>query len=232
MKANHCLFRPSFLLAALLGSTILHAQGNKPTSEILSKVAVGAIFTDSVKKAFKLDYPIWRVYKYQDQSGKFYCVLTEGMDSIGKDEDDKDDTLHRKIRAVDLKIDGGVLTKVWELNDLLLTDKEMADQETSIWFWTKYVEFQDFDKDGLIEPIIVYGTRTVDASEGRVKILVYYKGKKIAIRHQDSDLDEGRHTDIDKAYYGLPQKLKDAIVAKMKLMDKDRNTIFDDIPKH
>jgi hypothetical protein len=224
--------RPFYLFLALLGPFLLRAQANKPTSEILTKAAVSAIFNDSVKKAFKIEYPIWRVYKYQDQSGKYYCVLTERFDSIGKDDDGKDDTLYHSIRAVDLKSDKGRLTKVWELNDFLLKGQDKFSQEKAIWFWTKYVEFQDFDNDGLIEPVIVYGTSSVDSDEGRVKILVYYKGQKIALRHHDFSLDEGRGTQIDKAYYSLPQKVKDGIVAKMKLMDKNGVTIFDDIPKH
>jgi hypothetical protein len=224
--------RTCYLFLTLLSPFLLRAQANKATSEILTRAAAGAIFTDSVKKAFKIDFPIWRVYKYQDQSGMYYCVLTQSLDSIGKDYEGNDDTLRHAIRAVDLKIDGGKLTKVWELNDFLLKPEEMSDRETSIWFWTKYVEFRDLDDDGLIEPIIVYGTSTTDPDAGRVKILVYYKGQKIALRHQDFSLDQGRGTQIDKAYYSLPQKVKDGIVAKMKLMDKNGVTIFDDIPKH
>jgi hypothetical protein len=221
--------RPFYLFLALLSPFFLRAQGNKPTSEILNKAAVGSIFTDSVKKAFKIDYPIIRVYRYADRSGVYICVLTETLDSIGKDDDGQDDSIHRVIKAIDLKLDGGRLSKVWEMNDHIIKDDS---KEQSIWFWTRYVEFQDFDGDGLIEPIIVYGTSTPDADERRVKMLVYYKGQKIALRHHDFSLDEGRGTQIDKAYYSLPQKVKDGIVAKLKLMDKNQVTIFDDIPKN
>jgi len=183
-----------------------------------------SIVNDSVKKAFKIDYPIYRVYKYTDGSGQYFCVLTESTDSIGTDADGKPDTAHHSIRAIDLKLENGKFSKVWEINDFMKTHGP----EISIWFWTKFCEFQDFDNDGLIEPIIVYGTHSLDEVDGnRVKFIIYYKGQKIAIRHHDSDLDEGRSTEVDKAFHALPQKLKDAVRAKMELMKKLDLAIFE-----
>jgi hypothetical protein len=196
-------------------------------SELLNRAQVASIINDSVKAQFKISYPIFRVYKYVDVSGQYYCVLTESIDSIAKNDDGSDDTLHHSIRAIDLKLENSRFSKVWELNDFI---EKHDSHESSIWFWTKFSEFRDVDNDGLVEPIIIYGTRDDDDIEGgRVKIMIYYKGQKIAIRHHDSDLDEGRSTDVDKAFYSLPQKLKEEVNVKIRLMKKADLTIFYDI---
>jgi hypothetical protein len=183
-----------------------------------------ALFNDSVKRAFKIDYPIFQVFKYADRSGQYFCVLTESFDSAGTNEEGKPDTLHHSIRAIDLKADGGSLTKMWELNDFI---SKQYHYEHSIWFWTKYIDFQDVDNDGLIEPILVYGTNGGDDVDGpRIKIMIYYKGHKVAIRHKESDLDDGRETVLDKSYEALPAAIKKHIEAKMKKMDQNGNAHF------
>src|SRR5260370_35695617 len=73
------------LFLALLNLTFGTAQQNSPKSELLPASRVAAIFTDSVKKEFRLNYPIFRVYRYVDRSGEYYCVLTESSDSILND---------------------------------------------------------------------------------------------------------------------------------------------------
>lgn len=93
----------------------------------------------------------------------------------------------------------------WTITDFI------DETEKSIGFWTRYLSLTDIDNDGYIDPIIVYGTKSLygeDFEEGRVKILIYYLGKKIAIRHQNSTIDDGRHTQIDKTFFNLPTKIK------------------------
>ena len=153
--------------------------------------------------------------------------MTEKLDSLVENDKGGYDSLHYVIRAINLKEDSGKLKKVWEINDHAIRDQKFADVEQSIWFWTRYIEFTDFDEDGLIEPIIVYGSGTEDEEGGRIKFIIYYKGQKVALRHQDSDLDEGRGTQVDKAYYTLPPKLKASLTAKMKAMNKARQGIFE-----
>jgi|SRR5215469_3948642 len=178
------------------------------------------MFTDTVKKDLKINLPIFRVYKYADKSGEFVCVLTESDDSISNDKD----TFSHSIKAVNLRIDNGKLNKVWELNDNIVKNWH---EENSIWFWTSYFDFKDFDNDGLIEPIIVYGTSAMNGyDDGRIKFIIYYKGKKIAIRHQNGILDDERETKIDDTFFSLPPKLKDNIKSKMALMEKQNKAIF------
>ena len=207
---------------------ILLAQQKQPSCEILSQSQVSATINDAVKKQFAIDFPILRVYKYVDRSGQYYCVLTEKLDTVASEEEGKYDSLHLAIRAIDLREDSEKLKKVWEINDHANLDQKIEGVEQSIRFWTKYIEFTDFDGDGLIEPIIVYGSHSdSDLASGRIKFIIYYKGRKVAIRHQDSDLDEGRSTQIDKGFYTLPPKLKESIHTKMQAMNKADQAIFE-----
>ena len=207
---------------------ILLAQQKQPSCEILSQSQVSATINDAVKKQFAIDFPILRVYKYVDRSGQYYCVLTEKLDTVASEEEGKYDSLHLAIRAIDLREDSGKLKKVWEINDHANLNPKIEGVEQSLWFWTKYIEFTDFDGDGLIEPIIVYGSHSdSDLASGRIKFIIYHKGRKVAIRHQDSDLDEGRSTQIDKKFYTLPSKLKESIHAKMLAMNKAGQAIFE-----
>ncbi len=214
MKYFLCFFWTFFNL------TLLKAQPSSSTNELLTAKQTETIFTNLLKQELKIDYPIFKVYKYTDKSGDFFCVLTESNDSIGNDKD----TFNQSIKAINLKIVNKHFIKVWEIKDnIIKNDKE----ENSIWFWTNYFDFKDFDKDGLIEPIIVYGTSAMNGfDDGRIKIITFYKGHKIVIRHQNGVLDSERQTQIEKAFYLLPQKLKDNIKSKMTLMEKQNKAIF------
>lgn len=196
-----------------------NSQQSSIINEILSSRQISALLTDSVKTAMKINFPIYRVYQYIDKSGQHYCVLTESRDEIkGKD------TLHYKIKALNCKLVDGKLSKAWELNDNII---KSAQEENSIWFWTKFTEFKDYDKDGLVEPVITYGTAAMNGTDdGRIKILIYYKGQKIAIRHQNGILDFERETQVDNAFYTLPETLQSAVKQKMELMVKNDVAIF------
>ena len=214
VKCSICFFLTFFNL------TLLEAQQKSSASELLTHKQIETIFTDSIKKEFKINYPIFRVYRYTDKSGNFLCVLTESNDSIVNNKD----TFNRSIKAINLKINKNNFVKIWELNDNTIKSEN---EENSIWFWTSYVDFKDFNNDGLVEPIIVYGTSGMNGfDDGRIKFIIFYKGQKIAIRHQNGVLDNERQTQIDKAFYSLPQKLKDDIKSKMALMKKQNKAIF------
>ena len=76
-------FLTAMFIIAISGKQ-LYAQQVK--SEILSPAATSTIFTDDVVKQINLQYPIRRVYNYQDQSGTYYLVLCESIDEIRKDD--------------------------------------------------------------------------------------------------------------------------------------------------
>jgi hypothetical protein len=192
----------------------LHAQ------TILSKTETAAIFTESIKAKNGIKFPIRRTYSYSDKTGKYYLALAESIDSIA----DKNDTLHYTIKGCCLQETSEGLVKKWELNDYKRPD---ADEESSIWFWTKFCAIKDVDGDGIIEPIIVYGSSGMNGiGDGRIKILIYYKGQKTAIRHQNSEMDGGRSTDIDVAFYTLPLPLQQYTRKLMKTLDDANFAIF------
>jgi hypothetical protein len=186
--------------------TQLHAQ------TILSQTETTSIFGSA-------KIPVRRAYSYSDKTGKYYLALSETIDSIGADKD----TLHYIIKGTCMQETPEGLVKKWELNDYRLTSQD----ESSIWFWTKSCELKDLDGDGIVEPLIVYGSNGLNGTgDGRIKILLYYKGQKIAIRHQNSEMDGGRVTDVDATFYTLAPAIQKHIRALMKTFEEKDFAIF------
>ena len=196
------------------------AQSISPNAQILASKQVTDLFPDTVLKRLNIHFPIVRVYKYFDKSGQYYCILTESRNEITADKD----TINHEIKAVNVKADRGPFAKLWEVNDHIVTNYH---EENSISFWTKYIEFKDFDNDGLIDPLIIYGTFGASGfDDGRIKFIVFYRNKKFAIRHQNGVLDYERETQVDKAFYDLPESLQKDIKQKIELMMKNNQAIF------
>lgn len=188
----------------------------------LPKSEADKIITADIKREFGLEFPVFRVYNYTDTTGKFYIVLTEKYDGTKEA-----DTLHYKIKAVCLKSNAGKLEKKWEINDFITRIDGTDENEESIWFWTKYSSFTDIDKDGITEPVIVYGTNGYNGyDDGRIKILIFYKGEKIAIRHQNGVLDEVRNTEVDPKFYKLPESVQNHVKKTMNTIMENSNGIF------
>lgn len=215
--------RPILTLLLFLGTTMVFGQTKGVSSEILSQQATAKFFTDSLNKLSGINYPILRVYKCNDKSGQFFIVLTESNDTITTHKD----TFHFSIKAFNFRQDTNGLIKTWEMNDFITKQVNNDDMENSIWFWTKYSEFADIDHDSLIDPILIYGTSGMNyTNDGRIKILIYYKGQKFAIRHQNGTLDFERNTQVDKEFYSLPTKLQAHVILIMEKMTADGNAIF------
>ena len=199
------------------------AQTDSTSSKILGKAETDGFFTAAFKKKNLITFPIFRAYSYKDKSGTFYVALTESADSIKN----KKDTVNNKIKAIAFKSDKGISLKKWELNDFKTPDVKAVEKETSIWFWTKYCEFNDIDGDGLIDPIIVYGTFGPNGyDDGRAKVILFYKGAKVAIRHQNGILDDERKTQIDLTFYSLPVKIQDHVKQILATMVEKKHAIF------
>jgi len=189
-------------------------------SNILSQQETERIFTDSVKKTFDIQFSIFRVYAYEDILGKHYYVLTENFNGMSANGD----SLYNKIKAFHFNIIDGVLTKKEDIFDF--PNKEYYG--TSISFWTRYCCFKDIDNDGLVEPIVIYGTKFGEMNEEQfwVKILVYYKGKKYAIRHHNCTLDFCRFTQIDKTFYDMPTSVQNEVKNIMRTIESHNNAYF------
>ncbi|MDP4261952.1 MAG: hypothetical protein Q8941_05420 [Bacteroidota bacterium] len=199
----------SILLTGLCAANAF-TQKQTVRSEILTGKDIAATFGDAEKKDLELIYPISGVYKYSDKSGQFYTILSESSDPDGSSA--------TAIRAVTAKYENGRFINIWEVNDFADKKKE----ESSIMFWPKYTEFRDYDNDSRVDPVIVYSTAGNNGI-GNIRFVIYYKGQKILLRHQD-DLE--RQIQIDKAFYSLPGKLQKSIKNKMELMVKNKQAIF------
>ena len=211
-------------VSLVLTANIALAQvdNKKGKANMLPKPKAAKVFNGDVKSKLGITFPVVRTYSYTDTSGKYYMVLTEKFDGI-KDGD----TVHKTIKAFNFKSTAAGPEKQWEVNDA--TEKAQPDYEgeTSMWFWTKFCVFQDIDKDGIADPILVYGTTALNGTDdGRVKILVYYKGKKIVIRHKNGTLDDERNTQVDAAFYSLPMVLQNQVTYLMKQIMENGVAIF------
>jgi hypothetical protein len=214
-----------FTIFLFFTSIFVFGQNKISDSKILTHQEIDELFTDSLSKKLDIPFHIYKVFKCIDKSGQFYIVLTKSNDNVISDKD----TLNYKITAYNFHQKKSALIKRWEINDFVTKPTNSNKIEKSIWFWTKYSEFKDIDNDSLIDPIIIYSTSGMNfTDDGRTKILIYYKGEKFAIRHQNGVLDFERNTHVDKGFYKLPTQLQDYTKMIMKKMTDDGNAIFPD----
>jgi len=183
----------------------------------LSDQKIAEIFTQQKKRELGIQFSIWKVYHYEDKTGNYYLVLTED----GDEKDAEKHPMNTAIKAFNFKIEGEKWAKTFETNDTKLSEEE------SIWFWSRYIYVEDFDNDGIVEPIIFYGTNGYNGySDGRAKILIYYKGKKVGIRIQNDILDDERNFSVDADFYKLPKKIQDKVFAQMHFMEENDHSLL------
>jgi hypothetical protein len=212
------------ILLLAINIALAQADNKKGKANMLSKQEASKIFTEDVKGKLKITFPVVRTYSYNDTSGKYYMVLSEKYDGL-----EGGDTLHKAIKAFNFKHPSNGPEKQWEINDAIENRTADYDVENSIWFWTKFCVFQDIDKDGIADPILVYGTSGINGTDdGRVKIVLYYKGKKILIRHKNGTLDEQRNTKVDAAFYSLPKPIQNQVTHLMRQIMESGAAIFPD----
>ncbi len=174
-------------------------------------------YTPEILMKHSIDYPIYRVYEFNDLNGDHELVLTE------KPSGEK---FIDSIKAFCFAIHNSERTLEWQLTDFIIHPKD-GQAETSIWFWTKHLRLEDLDDNGIIDPIVVYGTSGKYGTEnGRLKILIYLNGKKYGIRHQNSGMDFGRNTTVDKAFYSLSSEIQLFVHKLMQTIQNNGNVIF------
>ena len=187
-------------------------------SQRLSDVEVKTLFTPSFMKQHKIAFDVYRSYRYKDTLGEHYIVLTEHS-YVNQD----DETNYDKIRAYSFLVTKGTWTLEWQMKDFMNTKVE----EYSIWFWSRYIRLDDLDGDGVVDPILVYGTSGMNFFEdGRMKILIYKNNKKVAIRHQNSISDFRRHTQVDVDFYKLSSSIQDYVKTLIQKMSDNNHILF------
>jgi len=203
---------------------ILAAQWVSAQTRMLSKHEIDSIFTG-------LEYPVFRGWEYKDPAGLHYLLLMEKYSQTKPK-----DTITTNISAVCMSrytMDSGVPmlgmgkeqqipSLRWRLRDALEAD------EKSIWFFTRYISPRDIDGDGYVDPLIIYGTSPKEegSDRRRLKMLLYYRYSKVAIRAITGTLDVERSIQYDAAFYKLPPSIQSYMKQLLQQISKDQNFIL------
>ncbi|WP_455150592.1 M949_RS01915 family surface polysaccharide biosynthesis protein [Capnocytophaga sp.] len=201
-----------FLLFSFLS---LQAQPDSSGATLLTDKQVQTLFPQETLKEIGVTFPIRKVYAFQDKLGKQYLIISENNTNPDK---------ATSIKAFNVLLKEDTPPQVlWTITDAI------DDTEQAMWFYTRYISLTDLNNDGYIDPIVLYGTESQYGEpyeENRLKFIIYYLGKKTAIRHQNSSLDDGRHTQIDRSYYKLPLALKKKIRSIVATLEEREHALF------
>ncbi|MFD1552988.1 M949_RS01915 family surface polysaccharide biosynthesis protein [Putridiphycobacter roseus] len=210
------------IFITLLFTNLGFSQDMIITSKQLNQQEVDSIFTDSLKQKLQIEYAIYRIYEYKDKLGKHYLVMTKNQF-----ECDEMEACFDTIKAYAYTFEKGSFKSEWQLKDFISSKGNAVSEEYSISFWTKYFALKDCNGDGIVDPIMVYGTYGMnDTGDGRIKILVYFNGTKSAIRHQNGTLDFERNTQVDEKYYELPIGIQNRVHDIMESITENDHGIF------
>ena len=205
---NLCLF-------LLFGFLSLQAQPDPSGATLLTDKQVQVLFPHETLKEIGVTFPIRKVYAFQDKLGKQYLIISENNTNPDK---------ATSIKAFNVFLKEETPPQVlWTITDAI------NDTEKAMWFYTRYISLTDLNNDGFIDPIVLYGSESQYGEpyeENRLKFIIYYLGKKTAIRHQNSSLDDGRHTQIDRSYYKLPLALKKKIRSIVATLEEREHALF------
>lgn len=201
-----------FLLFSFLS---LQAQPDSSGATLLTDKQVQTLFPHKTLKEIGVTFPIRKVYAFQDKLGKQYLIISENNSNPDK---------ATSIKAFNVLLKEKNPPQVlWTITDAI------DDTEQAMWFYTRYISLTDLNNDGYIDPIVLYGTESQYGEpyeENRLKFILYYLGKKTAIRHQNSSLDDGRHTQIDRSYYKLPSEVKKKIRSIVATLEEREHALF------
>lgn len=205
---NLCLF-------LLFGFLSLQAQPDPSGATLLTDKQVQVLFPHETLKEIGVTFPIRKVYAFQDKLGKQYLIISENNTNPDK---------ATSIKAFNVFLKEETPPQVlWTITDAI------NDTEKAMWFYTRYISLTDLNNDGYIDPIVLYGSESQYGEpyeENRLKFIIYYLGKKTAIRHQNSSLDDGRHTQIDRSYYKPPLALKKKIRSIVATLEEREHALF------
>lgn len=184
----------------------------------LTKAEIDYIFTEKYKRTLNISFNIVAVYPYFDITGNYYLLLMENIHEQPKGKEHS-----RKIRMLNSVRDGQYALTGYELNDMIDKDND----DTDIKFLPEYIYMEDFDKDNIIEPIIVYATSTNgDYSMGIVKIFVYKNKRSSAIRITNDKGGKNNMIQIDRSFYDLAPIIQEKVIEQMKRLDTDKISKF------
>ena len=213
------------LLASVLSSCLILWSSSAYSAPGTRCVSDDFLLHPATLKTAKVTLPVLAHYCYRDTSGDYVVYLTGSADSRidGK-------TLSDNIGAYLFKINAGpTLEAKGTVSDGALG------YAVSVQWWTTLTELTDIDGDGLVDPILVYrlydiddkGETLMDPYRGRLKIIIFHRGAKAAIRAVTGGLDDERSTTASEPYFKLPRILQTHIERKMERMFANRQFAFD-----
>ena len=215
------------LLFFFFGISLVMAQDVIPDSRQLSENEIDSIFSSEIKRKYDINFEVYRGYSYDDKEGGHILLMTEKPtpkkgDTFGKEHLNE---YHDSIKAYFFDVSNAKLKLKRTLTDFIKTNE--VSKEYSIAYWTKFFELGDYDDNGTIDPILIYGTYGMNGTgDGRIKIIVLQDNKKIVIRHQNGTLDYERNTQVDAEFYDLPRGIQKQVIKQMKAIIENDSAIF------
>ena len=184
------------------------------------------LLTDSIKDKLEIYYPTALSLPFLQQKDKYQVLCTHNYDDVNNTGEK--DKYHSHIKAFNLKMTGDSISKIWSMEDYLVDQIDNPGHlETTIYWLDEYCSTNDIDGDGIIEPILCYATEGNNGKDdGRLKIIIWYKGEKFGVRHQNGVLDFQRFTKVDKKFYKLPILIKEYIYDIIKKIEGTDKAIF------
>ncbi len=168
-------------------------------------------------------FTVFKTLCYADASGSYVIYLLVNQGKAARDRQ-----LPRAVQVQLFKLTDGALRPQAVARDA------SAAGETGVVFLPEFIEVGDIDGDGLIDPVIVYrfyasddDSNGNDDFSGRIKLITFHKGEKVAIRAVTGTLDPSRSTTASPNFFTLPKKAQGHLVAKMKRMYENRQFGFD-----
>lgn len=204
------LLAPALLALLAAGS---HAQTGPGKNEC---AADSPYLSAEALKGAGFELPVFKRYCYTDKSGRYALLLGEKQDLPFPEE-----RLSSAIQAALYKVGSdNALTRQWAIRDFA------GAQAAGVNFRTKLFEFTDIDGDGLVDPILVYRFFDPDGGEhvdvdgfaGRIKIIAFHQGRKVAIHAVTGHFDGERKTTANSSYFALPKAVQQHLEKKMAAM--------------
>ncbi len=161
-----------------------------------------------------------RCEHWVDRSGEYQLWLLGSDDRVVGDYH-----LSRSLAAqLFRRQPGGTLAQQWIIRD------RVDDGEAGAWFSQHLTEFPDLDGNGVRVPVLVLRfvldkgkDDEVDTNpfEGRLKLILFRGGRKVAVRAVTGELDDERHTTATDSYFALPAAWRRHVQGRLRAWADD-----------
>ncbi len=171
-----------------------------------------------------------RCHHWVDRSGEYQLWLLASDDQVIGEYH-----LSRSLVAqLFRKQPDGTLAPRWIIRD------RVAEFEAGAWFSQHLTEFPDLDGNGVLTPILVLRFVPEKDSpdpddpvaagpfEGRLKLVFFHDGTKVAVRAVTGGLDDERHTTATDSYFALPASWRRHVQGRLRAWMKDEVFVSDD----